>query len=117
MRAITLPSPTLTPSCDGTWHSIQQTYSGGGGSQLVRSFMDGALLSSQVATPDVTGSNSTPIFIGASGESSRQSYFSGAVSDVRVFGRELTRFSFVSGLDFGRAHLAGLFSPGRAPTV
>ena len=117
VRAITLPSPTLTPSCDGTWHSIQQTYSGGGGSQLVRSFMDGALLSSQVATPDVTGSNSTPIFIGASGESSRQSYFSGAVSDVRVFGRELTRFSFVSGLDFGRAHLAGLFSPGRAPTV
>ena len=28
-----------------------------------------------------------------------------------------TRFSFVSGSDFGRAHLLSLFSPGRAPTV
>ena len=97
VRNITLPSPTLNPTCDGSWHSIVQTFSGGatnfsGGAnpQLMRTFMDGALLSAAAVSLDMSGTNLTALVLGASGEAGRMGYFNGAVSDVRVFGRALT---------------------------
>ena len=90
VRAITLPSATLTPTCDGSWHHIAQTFSGGANPQTSRTFMDGALMSQTLVTVDVSGGNSTPVFIGASGESTRPLSFAGSVSDVRIFNRVLT---------------------------
>ena len=90
VRSLTLPSPTLSPTCDGSWHSILQTYSGGTGTQVMRTFMDGNLMSAAAVSLDLSGTNSTPLYIGFSGEAGSARSFSGSISDVRIFGRPLT---------------------------
>jgi len=89
VRALTLPSATRNPTCDGYWHHITQTYSGGANPQMMRTFMDGSLMSATAVSLDMSGTNSTPLYIGFSGEPGNGQYFAGSVSDVRIFGRQL----------------------------
>ena len=99
IRNISLPLTTgsggmqagAQSACDGTWHNLVTTFSGGGAApQMVTTFVDGTMTSQGLVSVDVSGSNSTALVVGSSGESSNPSYFAGAVSDVRVFNRALT---------------------------
>ena len=90
VRAVTLPSATLNPTCDGFWHQIVQTYSGGANPQMMRTYMDGNLLSATAVSLDTSGTSATPLYMGYSGEAGNARYFSGSLSDVRVFSRQLT---------------------------
>jgi hypothetical protein len=91
IRAITLPGySSAQPVCDGNWHSVATTFSGGANPQTVRTFVDGQLMTSTLSNVDLTGSNLTSLYIGQSGEPSHSYYLGGAISDVRVFSRALS---------------------------
>ena len=79
IRNITLPAVSgsssftgATTACDNNWHSIATTFSGGGAApQTVRSYLDGVITSESIIAVDVTGSASTPLYVGSSGEAAQ----------------------------------------------
>ena len=92
IRVLSLAPTVVTalPVCDGSWHAVSATFSGGGGSQSITAFVDGFPVvnfsSMAVAT---SGSTSSGLTIGASGEAAAPAQFIGALSDVRIFNRAL----------------------------
>ena len=79
--------------CDGLWHAVATTFSGGANPQTVNTYIDGWLTTTSAVTMATTGSASSPLTIGATGEAAAGTAgaFTGAVSDLRVFARALSQ--------------------------
>jgi hypothetical protein len=79
-----------SPVCDGRWHHLARSYAGGSNG-AVRTYLDGDLFAQSADSLAVNASRG--IRIGWSGNASDAlggDYFEGALSEVRVYARELS---------------------------
>jgi serine/threonine protein kinase/sugar lactone lactonase YvrE len=92
---LTLPSPL--PVCDSTWHHIALTYSGSSSTNTLTAYIDGENVASTSATFSISSSPSSTLRIGWNGLSTPNSeYFSGSLSDIRIYSRSLSASEIVS---------------------
>jgi mucin-19 len=85
--SLSLPGPL--PVCDATWHHIAISYSGSTSTNTLTAYTDGSEIASTTGTYSISSSTSS-LRIGTNGNSDNQEYFTGSVSDIRVFSRFLS---------------------------
>ena len=92
-----LPGPL--PVCDATYHHIALTYSGSSSSNILSAYIDGAKVASTTSTFSISSSSSSSssLRIGWNGLSSPNSeFFSGSLSDIRIYNRSLSPTEILS---------------------
>jgi mucin-19 len=86
--SLSLPGPL--PVCDSTWHHIALTYSGSTSTNRLTAYVDGSSIASTTGTYSITSStSSSSLRIGTNGNIINSEYFSGSISDVRIYSRAL----------------------------
>jgi sugar lactone lactonase YvrE len=85
-----LPGPL--PVCDSTWHHIALTYSGSSSTNNLTAFIDGlSVATTTSATFAISSSSSSSFRLGWNGiNTTAGEFFSGSMSDIRVFHRSLS---------------------------
>ena len=90
-----LPGPL--PVCDATYHHIALTYSGSSSSNMLSAYIDGSKVASITSTFSISSSLSSSLRIGWNGLSSPNSeFFSGSLSDIRIYNRSLSTSEILS---------------------
>jgi sugar lactone lactonase YvrE len=91
---IALPLPGPIPSCDNTWHHIALSYSGSSLNNTLIAYIDGKDIGSSTVMLSIPSSLSeSTLRVGCNTESDE--YFTGSVTDIRVFSRVLTSSEIV----------------------
>jgi sugar lactone lactonase YvrE len=86
-------SPSLLapfPVCDSTWHHIALTYSGQTSSSTLSAYIDGKSVGSTSVTFGISTSASSSLRIGWNGFLIQNNFYSGSISDIRVFNRSIS---------------------------
>jgi sugar lactone lactonase YvrE len=90
-----LPGPL--PVCDSTWHHIALTYTGSSSTNTLTAYIDGENVASITSTFAISSSPSSTLRIGWNGLSSSNSeFFSGSLSDLRIYNRSLLSSEILS---------------------
>jgi DNA-binding beta-propeller fold protein YncE len=110
-----LPGPL--PICDAIWHHVALSYSGSTSNNMLSAFIDGKNVTSTSAVYSVLSSSHANLRLGWNGSSE---YFSGSISDVRIFNRSLSTsevLSLIGSADSGITDSGVLASAAPSPTA
>jgi hypothetical protein len=98
IRKISAPVPGPLPVCDSTWHHISLTYSGSSSTHILTAYFDGSFIGNILSTYSISSSTSSTssLRIGTNGNIINSEYYTGSISDIRIYSRALSSNEIVS---------------------